>query len=398
MRARRTNLSSVPPETAPVPPVRGCVDPESEAPLLDAARLVSAIAARHAAAADVQRRLHPEVVEALVEAGFAAHFAPARWAGRAGTFRELTAAVAVVGEGCASAAWTASLWAYTARFAAYLPAEGQAEIWEKGPDTCVVSALAPTGDVRAVPGGWQLSGRWPYTSGVDFSDWALVRGPGVPGGDPGRFFALPRDAYDIQDTWHNVGMRATGSNTLVVDDVFVPEQRSFLVADMVAGRGSDSPARCHAAPLLAVNGLTFAAPVLGAARGALTSSARWLADKTDVHGRPVGRSPAVQVAVARAAGEIDIADMLLDRIATAADDEPELTGAHIARHGRDSALAVELLVTAVDRLFRSGGTRAQSDSHPLQRAWRDAHAAGSHVALQFDSGAAAYVDELLSAV
>ncbi|MEU8137725.1 acyl-CoA dehydrogenase family protein [Streptodolium elevatio] len=388
----------MPPDTVPGPLPRACVDPASTAPLLDAARVVAAIAARHAAASDVRRRLHPEVVEALVEAGFAAHFAPTRWAGRAGSFGELTAAVAVVGEGCASAAWTASLWAYTARFAAYLPAEGQAEIWEKGPDTCVVSALAPTGDVRAVPGGWQLSGRWPYTSGVDFSDWALVRGPGVPGGDPGRFFALPRDAYDIQDTWHNVGMRATGSNTLVVEDVFVPEQRSFLVADMVGGQGSDSPARCHNVPLLAVNGLTFAAPVLGSARGALVSSARWLADKQDVHGRPVGRSPAVQTAVARAAGEIDIAEMLLGRIAAGADDDAVVTGAQVARNGRDAALAVELMTSAVDRLFRSGGTRAQSDSHPLQRAWRDVHAAGSHVALQFDSGAEAFVNHLLASV
>src|SRR6478609_400682 len=97
--------------------------------LVSAARAAGAQAGRHAARADRERRLSADVVEALVAAGFSRALVPARHGGEATDFVTLTEAVAAVGEGCASAAWIGSLLAYTARFAAYLPAEGQAEIW-----------------------------------------------------------------------------------------------------------------------------------------------------------------------------------------------------------------------------------------------------------------------------
>ncbi|MFC7511692.1 acyl-CoA dehydrogenase family protein [Streptomyces thermocarboxydus] len=156
------------------------------------AHRVAEVAARHAHEAEDRRRPHPEVVEALLSAGFARHFVPAEHGGRVGTFAELTRAVTTVGAACTATAWCASLAANLARMAAYLPAEGRAEVWANGPDALVVGSLSPFGNAERVDGGYRLSGRWPYISGVDFSSWALLCGtvPGSGGPVP-TVFAVP---------------------------------------------------------------------------------------------------------------------------------------------------------------------------------------------------------------
>ncbi|MET7430476.1 acyl-CoA dehydrogenase family protein [Streptomyces flaveolus] len=356
---------------------------------VSAARAARALAGRDAARADRDRRLSEEVVDALVEAGFARALVPARHGGETTDFATLTEAVATVGEGCASAAWTGSLLAYTARFAAHLPAEGQAEIWADGPDTRLVSSLvSPSATATPADGGWRLAGAWTYASGVEFSDWALVMAPAadVDGRRTARFFAVPRSAYRIEETWDSVGMRATGSHTLVVEETFVPARRTFLMDDMFAGRNAGSDEPRHAQPLFAVNGLTFAGPVLGAARGALELSARAAAGRT---ARGTEPSETQLIGHARAAGEIDAAGLLLAR-AAAAVDAAVADEAVVVRNRRDCALATRLLTGAVDALFRAGGTRSQSAGDPLQRIWRDANSAASHMVLQFEPAALAY--------
>jgi two-component flavin-dependent monooxygenase/oxygenase LndZ5 len=356
--------------------------------LLAAARETGLLAARHARQADTTRRLDPEVVESLVDAGFAEWFVPRRWGGASGSFAELTEAVAAVGEGCASAAWIGSLLAYTARFVGYLPLEGQGEVWEKGPGARVISSLVSSNAVaQPVPGGWRLSGAWTYASGVEFSDWALVAAPvPVEDGKQDRFFAVPRSMYTIEETWFTVGMRATGSHSLLMTDVVVPEHRSFLLADMFAGRNAVSVESCHSMPLFAVNGLTFGAPVLGAARGALRQGGENL---TETKGRRSAPGESHQIAYARSAGEIDAAGLLLNRIARTLDRPPVLPE-QVVRGTRDASLATDLMVGAVERLFRGSGTRGQADADPLGRMWRDVHAAASHFVLQFEPAALAW--------
>lgn len=368
----------------------------TESTFLNAAKKVGAVSAQHATDADAARRLPREVVDAVLDAGFARYFVPRQWGGSLGGFAELTDGVALVGEGCTSAAWIAALYAHSARFGAYLPTEGQAEVWANGPDAAVVSALVPSGRVQPVADGWRLAGEWSYISGVDVSDWAMVCGPSPTGGDDVEqmFFAIPVSDYSVRDTWMSVGMRATMSNTLVVEDAFVPRHRAF--PRWAVSNGVDDPEwpPCHRVPLRAVSGLTFGAPVLGAATGALRSSIDMLTAKRDVRGRPSKEKPAIQLALARADGEIEAARLLLHRVAEIC-DEGIFTPERTARNGRDSAMAVELLTSAVDRLFRAGGTGGQTGDRPLQRFWRDVNCAGTHVALGFDTPATEYARFLL---
>ncbi|MER7462205.1 acyl-CoA dehydrogenase family protein [Streptomyces sp. NPDC097981] len=350
-------------------------------------------ARRRARDAEDQRRLTPDVVTQMLRAGFARHFVPAAQGGVEGTFGEFTEAVATVAEGCAATAWCASVASSLARVAAHLPREGRAEVWADGPDAFVVGSLSPLGKATPVAGGWRVSGSWAYISGVDYSDWAVVCAT-LPGDGGARLFALPRADYAIKGTWTGSGMRATGSNTLIADDVFVPESRSVDRQRLFDGRPVDSSAGCHTVPIQAVNGLSCAPAALGAARSAL---GLWTGDTAQRLARGAGR-PGVpgpsrgtyEAVLTRSAGEIDAATLLLQRSAYVADRGARVTAEETARNVRDHALATGLVVNAVNRMFATAGTSGHTTESPLERTWRDVNSIATHIALTFDPAAALF--------
>ncbi len=218
-----------------------------------------------------------------------------------------------------------------------------------------------------------------------------------------RVFAVPRTAWRTADTWHNVGMAATGSNSVTVEDVLVPAARTVSRADLFEGRAVDSTARCHAVPMQATT-MMFATPALGAAKGALTA---WLGHVTPrirtaaartapaLAGMPGFNRTSYDVTLARSATEIDAAEMLLERSATAADIGPDITVEQTMRGWRDCAMATDILVGVVNRLFRSVGTSGQSTGNPVQRFWRDANSVAGHQGLQVESAATAWSHQVI---
>jgi len=126
---------------------------------------------------------------------------------------------------CGSTAWCVSLWIVHNWWLGHFPALAQDEYFAGGPDTLSSTCLNPTGG-KAVPvaGGFRVSGRWSFSSGCDVSTWAMVA---VPGAGPGTmlWLLIPRSDYGIVDTWFASGMRGSGSNDIVVEDVFVPAHR-----------------------------------------------------------------------------------------------------------------------------------------------------------------------------
>ncbi|MFF4324827.1 hydrolase [Streptomyces sp. NPDC001568] len=357
--------------------------------LRDRAEKLAALSAQYADRADKDRALSRTVTEEIVDAGFARHFVPTRWGGDAGHASDLLDAVSTVARGCTSAAWSASVIAGAGRMGAFLPEAGQEELWGAGADTTVVGALMPRGSATEVTGGWRVTGEWAFTSAVGFSDWALVCAL-VPQGDQRVpwFFALPRGDYQIADTWTSIGMRGTGSNTLLADNVFVPAHRGFARQDMIEGRAVGSDARCHTVPLRLISGLLFGAPALGAARAAL---------RVRAEASPSGPSDeglGAATSLARAAIAVDAARLLLERAARVA-DAPTATALELVRTPADCSYAVQQLVDVVERLLRDGGSSAQLEGHPLQRVWRDIHSLASHVALRFDPAGGAYGARLL---
>ncbi|WP_030342502.1 hydrolase [Streptomyces sp. NRRL S-1022] len=364
-----------------------------EAGMERAAHDIAALAARHAGRAEEEWQLSPDVVRAVTAAGFARHFVAAEHGGTAGTFAEFAAAVAVIGAGCPATAWCASLAASMARMAGYLPEEGRKRVWQDGPDVLIVGGVSPVGRAHAHQDGWLLTGTWQYISAAAHSDWALVCGVAGAGaqGEP-RLFALPRADYRLERTWSDVGMRATGSDTLIAEDVFVPAALSFPLSSLLEGAAGPAAPGCHHVPLTAVNGLFFALPILGAAEGALGLWSSYAAQKIRSWSpRQPGPSRGFyEETLARTSGTIDAARSLLERAARVADLGARATPLERARNQRDSALAADMLVSAVNQLFRASGTAGHSVHHPLQRLWRDANSAAGHVVLQPGPAAASY--------
>jgi two-component flavin-dependent monooxygenase len=344
-----------------------------------AAKKVADVAAEHAVEADRQRRLVPAVASALVSAGFARHGVPAAFGGGSSSFPELLRALVTVGGGCASASWCALTLASSGRIAAFLPPRGQEEIWEDGPDVPIAAALPPSGTATRVAGGVELTGRWGFVSGIDFAEWVLlcVLADGRP-----TFCAVPARDFTVEDTWFTVGMRGTGSRTVVLDRVFVPEHLTCAQGAVVAGQNDHVTDPAYQVSVLGSMPPLFAAPALGAALGALPVWADAVGRKSK-GGTP---EPRLLEVLARTAAELDSARLLVERAAESAGSLP--SQADIARTARDAAVAAESVRGAVERLFTTGGTAMQVEGHPVERAWRDVHCAVAHTLLKIDVNSA----------
>jgi alkylation response protein AidB-like acyl-CoA dehydrogenase len=361
------------------------------------------IARQDGALLDESCRLTDRLADSLVVDGFPRHFVPERWGGCAGTFTALLDAVSVVAETCASTAWCAALYAAHGRLAAYLPEAGQRELWGSNPDACVAaSVVPPQGNAERTGEGWRLTGKWTMASGVDQADWVLLAAwapaaDSAASGDAAarehRIFAVPRSDVKVLDTWHPVGLRGTGSNT-VGADVLVPEHLTFTLRDL--GRVQPHAARCHTVPFPLVASLIFAAPVLGAAEGALRTWWDQQSERIRPDGSTAAEQPAQQQVLARAGAHIQAARLLMERAAQRADHAP-VTPVLVAENQRDVAVAVELCGSAADELFQAAGMRALDESDPLQRAWRDITVARTHGTLNFDAAAASYASASLGA-
>ncbi|MEU9072192.1 oxidoreductase [Streptomyces sp. NPDC048109] len=358
-------------------------------------RNVRALARSAAATVQEARRLTPELAEALTEAGFARHFVPRRFGGSAGRFASVLAATAEVAEECASTAWCGALFAAHGRLAAYLPEEGQAELWAQGPDVRIAAAVnPPSGTTHAVAGGWRLAGRWGLASGVDHAQWILLAAwtPDAAGRPEHRVLAVPRTDFETEDTWRSTGLRGTGSNAVTVREAWVPAHRTMTLGEL--GRQDPGAARCHAVPYPMVSGLQFAAPGLGAARGALTEWRRAMTGRKRANGRAARETAAAQDALSRSSAEVRAAGLLLAEAARRADEAG--TGAlDVAENVRDTAHAAELCATAAGRLTRASGARALAENDPVQLRWRDTMAVACHAALNVEEAAAAYARAVL---
>lgn len=372
-------------------PAEECADAFSTLPT---AFLVAAAesAAVHAATADDARRIADETVALLTRAGFARHFVPRSRGGAEGTFESLVTAAAAVGEGCASAAWVGVLWAAHGRFAAYLPPEGQRELWAAGPDARICAAVRPSGLARRLPSGRLLSGEWECVSGVDFADWILVCAP-EPGAGP-RMYAVPKGDFHVRDSWNSSGMRGTGSHTAVLENAFVPDHRGFALSDLLAGTPGPGRSRCHTVPGHLAGGLLFCAPALGAARGALAAWSAWAAG-AQARELPHLEGSRLHHTLARAADDIEAAELLLLAAARTADAGARAEG-DVLRNRRRSAAAVDLLVQGVERLFRTAGMSAGGRPGPIERSWRDVHTVAAHQMLRREAAAMAYSSYVFS--
>jgi 3-hydroxy-9,10-secoandrosta-1,3,5(10)-triene-9,17-dione monooxygenase len=339
-----------------------------------------------AAAAEEARRIPEESVKDMLGAGLARILIPPRFGGYGLDFETWFDVVLELSRVDASHGWCASLIVHHAHLVAQYPLEAQQAVWAAGPDVAVAASFAPATQVTAVDGGYRVSGQnSAFASGVDHSSWVIVGGLVPKEGAPEwALFLIPPGDYKVRDTWHMAGMRGTGSNTIVTEDAFVPASRVLSLPDLRLGNGPGGALHedpiyhtlfFHYAPL------TFAAPMLGAAIGAYRHVREWTKGRKAPDGTPLAERTSLQVHLARAAADLDAAELLLRRttqVPHAADARSPLL---LARSIRDFARASELVVAAIDAIIGLCGTAGFASSNPVQRAWRDIHLAAMHIGL-----------------
>ncbi len=368
------------------------------ADLVERARKLAPGFAERAARTEAERRLPQETVDEIVAAEIPAALVPRRFGGYELDFTTWLDVTIEVGRGCGSTAWCTSLALHYGLIAAMFPEPAQQAIWADGPGGMFAAALFQrSGAVTEVPGGYQVTGEFPNASGVDAAGWVMVGGA-IRGGDRRpeiRLLLVPPGQYTVRDTWYTTGMRGTGSNTIVVDGVFVPADHSLSMADKVRGTtpGGALHGGMYALPWSCYSGLTFVAPLLGAARGAVDHFTAWIVTKKTLSRESAAEQQHVQAGIAEVDARLDAAELLLRRAIAEAEWDP---AEQIQRRtNRDWGFCTGLVTDAMERLYRLGGTSVQAEGNPIQRAWRDVHAGASHVALDPVSTATQYGRALL---
>ena len=176
--------------------------------------------------ANLDRKVPKETIQEMKDAGFFKILQPKQYGGfelDPHTFSEVQLRIA---QGCMSTAWVLGVVGIHPFQLALYDDKAQQEVWGEDDNTLVSSSYAPMGQVTPVDGGFKVSGHWQWSSGSDHCDWALLGGLIFPteGGAPEyRTFLIPKEDYEIKDTWYSMGLKATGSQDIHVNDVFVPE-------------------------------------------------------------------------------------------------------------------------------------------------------------------------------
>ena len=380
--------------SAPVPSV---------AELLKRAERISLIARERAVETEKARQVSADLVDMMRDAELFRIMQPRRYGGFEYGYDVFVEAVSAIASGDGSTGWVYSLGAVHPWMIACYPDEAQQDFWRDSLDSVAAVSYAPTGKATVERDGYRLSGRWSFASGVDNAQWGILGGivPLAEGPRPG-FFLVPMADCAIHDDWDPMGLAGTGSKTIVINDAFVPAYRVVTFADMLTGEGPGTAVNTnpiYRQPMLAVVPHCLVSPALGMARGALKSFIDQVGSRT-TRGAVAGGNnrmsefATVQMRVTEATASIDAAQLMIHRDLRETSDlvhAGKTVDVDIRMRNRlTHTFATKLLVQAVDAVFLAMGGSALGMQHPVQRFWRDIHAASSHISLNWDSVGAMY--------
>ncbi len=337
---------------------------------------------------DRERRIPADLAESVEKAGVYQLFLPARMGGPQLDPMTAYRVIEEVSRVEASVGWCGLLSNGGAVFAGNFTPKAAETMFGCPPDFRCAGSFRALGESRPVPGGYRVSGRWDYASGISNANWLFVNSRVVDEAGPrlneaGRpdtvMLFTPIETAAVYDTWQVVGLCGTGSNDFELDGIFVPAERSFRLYDPPLERGFLYSPRT----MLIAIWVLVSAVALGTARGAMdafkelatgsgtTISTTLLRDRPQVQSK-VGEAEAI-ISGARAhvldtvgrAWESYTEDMPLP--------SPDLTQARLA-----ITRSIHEAARAVDILFHAAGTNAIHRRNGLERRWRDVHVVVQH--------------------
>jgi len=360
---------------------------EAEALFEQASAMVPALAAREAAAT-AARDVPRETIDHYHRTGILRVLQPRRFGGHQAPFDLFSRIVEKLAEGCAASAWVYAVLGEHQWIIACMPEQAQIDVW--GDDPCAVasSSLAPRETAQRATGGWRLSGRFPFSSGSSHAQWAIIgaRCPDAADNVTTRYLLVPMREIEIIDDWHVLGLRATGSRTLHLRDVFVPAHRTVSLRDLYDGTTPGARVHPDYNLLRAPRGflVPFSLPPVGfsAGRRALALTAEAMRTRLSRGMRRMADSEVVQLQFGEAAAAIEVATLVLharrEESMAILRRGRAITDADILRNRRDITFALHELRRGVERLVEISGARTVYDTDPLQMLVRDIQTITTH--------------------
>ncbi|WP_123039628.1 acyl-CoA dehydrogenase family protein [Cohnella candidum] len=344
--------------------------------------------------AEELRHQPPETIEEIRATGLIRALVPARYGGHELGWSTLADTAIEVAKADPSAGWCYSLLLLHNWMVAFLPDQAQADVWRNGPDATVSTSINPFPGSKAerVDGGYRLSGKWGFSSGINHSDWTMithrVEDPTSEGGKKVLWFLVPKQDLQVVDIWHVIGMRGTGSNVLELTDVFVPDYRT-MEQQAWNFNGISPGMQVNRAPLYriqlsAVMPVTLLSVILGSTKGAYDIWRENLIKSKTRAGAKTAEQSHQQIRLAKVAVKIEAAEALLRRSLEVVESGRVLEYEERVRLRCNYAYCVELCQEAMETIYTTSGASAAAESNPLQLFWRDIHAGAAHTAFNFD--------------
>src|SRR5882724_7198698 len=356
-----------------------------------------------ASRSDELRRLPPETERDLHESGLFRIVQPKRVGGSELDYVALVDCADAIGQADASVAWNFANLSSHHWMLAMFDKRAQDLVWGKDPNALIASSfIFPAGRARKVEGGYVLRGSWPFSSGVDSSEWnmlaSVVSSDDEADGIEYRIFLLNKSDYKIKDTWNSAGLRGTGSNDVEVEDAFVAEPMTVAASHLAGGPTPGSavnPNALYALPVFSLFPYVLSGVALGNAQACLDDYIEIARHRASTYNRArLADLQSTKIKIAEASAKIDAARLIMR--STCIQAMSDARAGHIpdmaakTRSRRDGAFSVNLCTEAVPLLFSASGARGLVTSGALQRQFRDAHAINSHIAFNFDAAGTNY--------
>ncbi len=349
-----------------------------------------------------ERRVPQENIDALQEAGFFLALQPREWGGHELAPQDFFRMQSAIAEACMSTAWASGIVAVHAFQLALMDKQAQQDVCGSDIHTRVSSSYAPLGKVEEVEGGFRFSGRWGWSSGCEHCTWVLLGGI-CPGGGY-RSFLIPRSDYEIVDTWQSMGLQGTGSQDIVVEDVFVPEDRTHKSEDGYLGTnpGIDADsAPLYQLPWAQLFIRVVSTPAIGASKAALSLYQGLVLGKASGDVTKLAGDVGTQERIAVAANEIDEMEAIMyrnfDRMMAQVNRGDPVPVADRIKYRYQASLVIEKSMGVVDSLFSSAGGSSVFLGSEIQQRFLDIHTARAHVANNPASFARNFGSSLLGA-
>jgi 3-hydroxy-9,10-secoandrosta-1,3,5(10)-triene-9,17-dione monooxygenase len=366
------------------------------------ARIAATLEGIRERAPEVERSgsISEATIRALTDAGVFRAVQPRRWGGLEIDPASFFEGMVRIGSACGSTGWVSAVVGVHPFHVGLFPEEAQREVWGVDSGARISSTYAPTGKVERAAGGFRLTGRWGFSSGVDYCDWVLLGGiiPDEGSGPEFRTFLVPRRDFEVDhDSWRVSGLQGTGSKDLIVDSL-VPEHRTHRLIDNYhqkdPGRVAN-PGPYFRLPWLSMFAYAIATPAIGAATGALDAFVEDARTRFGVSvGSPAATNPSLHLRLSEALTVIAdararIASTWGDFHAIVRSGE-EIPVERRARCRYEAAQAIGACLGAVLRLFEVGGGGVMQTKKPFQRQLRDLMAMRNHPFAIPDPRAATY--------